>query len=487
MGNQKDMFGHVIVPTDTSASESWTDREKVLKLLKGNRRCDENHHTRPRLRVEDRKKDRQVKPRNRKSLNRSSSPNSATIIEIRVTAFRKSISTKDGLPTNSSDCSSAKEEAKRKTRSQDRVPSKRSRSSDVSPYHSAKPHGSSVRLPSFSKQHLPRGADAPAVLKDDPRLRKRRKSGWGSVADALAARDGFKEGETDIAHTRLLERTLFALRGFGCFDITWGIGSYGKNFAELIRRIGTDNTEDMRVHHVKCKVANRIAYGFSNLKFGSKKLGFEDEKNLILGDFCHVPNAELELHFLVDGKMEKRPEEPKTVENFGKCVENQTNLRCLFFGEQYRDERELALQNLLELNDDAPELFSLDFLVVTWETFMYDYVDKTFEGMRRLGQFCRPSDDIVEIRRLALARHPSGGIIWKHPLSFNMASSRGYWRRNLLPRLEAGVEKVGYSVALEKIVGVKKAGKRGNYNVGAGDQQLPPLGKRLSAEEREIP
>ena len=141
---------------------------------------------------------------------------------------------------------------------------------------SARSHASQVRLPSFLKRPLPRGTDAPVILLDDPRLRKRRKSGWGSVADALNARDnardGLKGGEASTAYPRLLGRTLFAMRGFGCFDAHWGIGSYGKNFIELIRRIGSDNMEDLRLNQVKCKITNRIDTRFATLKFGSKKL-----------------------------------------------------------------------------------------------------------------------------------------------------------------------------------------------------------------------
>ena len=138
-------------------------------------------------------------------------------------------------------------------------------------------------------------------------------------------------------------------------------------------------------------------------------------------------------------------------------MENQTYIWCLLFGEEYREERENCLYALLDLHDEVPELFTLNFLLTTWEAFSYDYVSKTFDGMRKLGQFCRPSDDIVEIRRLALNRHPDGGIIWRTPLSFDMNSSRGYWRLNIIPRLEAGVERQGYAMALERIVGKKNA------------------------------
>ena len=150
-------------------------------------------------------------------------------------------------------------------------------------------------------------------------------------------------------------------------------------------------------------------------------------------------------------------------------------------------EREMCLTNLLELHDDTPELFSRAFLVVTWESFMYDYVDMSFGGVGGLGQFCRASGDIAEIRRLALAKNPQGGIIWKPPLSSNMISSRGYWRRNVLPRLEAGVEKVGYGLALEKMVGTtKKTGRKPNWQVGAETKRLHPLGKRLPKNERNL-
>ena len=139
------------------------------------------------------------------------------------------------------------------------------------------------------------------------------------------------------------------------------------------------------------------------------------------------------------------------------------------------------MADLLELHRATPELFTVGFLIATWEAFLYDFLDRMFEGMRRLGQFCRPSDDIAEIRRLALNRLPDGGLIWQHPLSFNMISSRGYWRLNIIPRLEASVEKVGYGIALQKIVGGKKL--KNDSVVGAVAKQLYPMGNRLYESE----
>ena len=101
---------------------------------------------------------------------------------------------------------------------------------------------------------MSRGDDAPVILKDDSRLHKRKKSGGESVEDALSAREGFKEGESDPTYPRFLERVVFDLRGFGCLDIAWGIGPFGKTFAELIRLIGTCNAEDLRSQHIESEI-----------------------------------------------------------------------------------------------------------------------------------------------------------------------------------------------------------------------------------------
>ena len=111
--------------------------------------------------------------------------------------------------------------------------------------------------------------------------------------------------------------------------------------------------------------------------------------------------------------------------------------------------------------------------------------------MRKLGQFCRPGDDIVEIRRLALNRHPDGGIIWQPPFSFDMSPGKGYWRRNIIPRLEAGAERQGYALALEKVIGKCTGKGRGrgkgllNSTVGASNKDLFPPDRETSEKRDE--
>ena len=187
-------------------------------------------------------------------------------------------------------------------------------------------------------------------------MHKRRRSGCESVVGALANRDGMKAGGNDPTYPRFLERTLCALRGFGCFDIAWGIGSYGENFTELARRIGADNTEELRLHRIKCKITNRFANGFSMPKMGSVELGYVDGETSFWwgGALRSCPNEDLEEHFITYISDGRKPDQPKTADVFRRCVENQPNMRCLFFGEQYRAERETCLRNLIELREDTP-------------------------------------------------------------------------------------------------------------------------------------
>ena len=348
------IFQQTIVSDSSETSESWSERAQELSRL-----AEESEVTKgrkPNRRASDTSDLEEVMSGTAKKVRKKKKPEHSdtdTSIESRVEMFRKSLSNRKSnrhLSSSSESSSPARRRVSRKTTSRSSHggsrKSRRSFSSEGSFALSAKSSVSNVRLPSFLKQPLPRGTDAPVELKEDPHLHKRKKSGWESVADALAARDGPKEGDAEPTYPRLLERALFALRGFGCFDVAWGIGSYGKNFTELIRRIGSDNSEDLRLNHIKCKITNRIAVGFSTLKFGAKKLGFEDEKNLLLGDFTQVSNSILEEHILVSATAEKKPGQPKMLEQFRRCAENQINLRCLFFGEQYRDERGLCLKNL---------------------------------------------------------------------------------------------------------------------------------------------
>ena len=382
--------------------------------------------------------------------------------------------------TGSSSYRSSRAIRRRKNR---RTPSGPSESTYESRSERSQRPSHQVRLPGFLKQPLPRGTDAPVGIKDDPNPRKKKKRCRGCSADALTANNAVREGDKEPSNARFLERTLFAMRGFGQWHIEWGAGCYGLAFAEFVRSIGSGHIEDLEFRNAKCKITNRLAVGLSNLKFGSKQFGQEGGKSLFLGDFAPVPNSVLEDHVPTSTKTEANPSPPRSIEMFRLCVGNQTNVWCLLFGQEYRSGREDCLYSLLDLQDETPELFTLNFLLATWEALTYDYLYRMFDGMRKLGQFCRPSDDIVEIRRSALNRHPDGGIIWQPPLAFDMISSSGYCRPNIIPRLESGAGRQTYATAQERIVGRVK--KQGNHSAVAGVEADAPYANLYPSGERD--
>lgn len=113
----------------------------------------------------------------------------------------------------------------------------------------------------------------------------------------------------------------------------------------------------------------------------------------------------------------------------------------------------MRLLNLHIAYGETKRLFTSDFLIATRESFTYDILGRAFEGMGVLRHAPRPSDDVAGIRRSALDKRHDGGWVWRYPLSFDMNSSRGLRRRNIIRRLYPSVEKDGYIVSLEKNAG----------------------------------
>ena len=87
--------------------------------------------------------------------------------------------------------------------------------------------------------------------------------------------------------------------------LSGGIGHYEKSFPDYIRRIGTDNVEDLRLNNVRCKITNRLAIGMSTLKLGSGELGAEDGGSLLLGELALVSDTVMGNRVLTAAKAEK--------------------------------------------------------------------------------------------------------------------------------------------------------------------------------------
>ena len=274
-----DLFANIAITSESGTPEDWSDQNSQMQTLFGLKRrasqrdSPNDHGQRKHRRKQSRSLSREKKKQSRKHR----PPSSSTSIESRVKVFRKSLSRRKPREGSNYETSSAKSSPRKcLPRGGGRSGSSLSSSSGRETIRSTKSKGSAAKLPSFLKQPLPRGTEAPVELRDDPKLHKRRNQPCESAADDLVAivpNPGVKDGESDATYPKLLERTIFALRGFGEFEVSWGIGQYGKSSTDYIRRIGDDNVEDLRVHNARCKITNRSAIGISTLKLGSLMFG----------------------------------------------------------------------------------------------------------------------------------------------------------------------------------------------------------------------
>ena len=106
----------------------------------------------------------------------------------------------------------------------------------------------------------------------------------------------------DLDTNRLLPDTLYILRGFGVFRIEVGEGQSGKALVNTLRSASNNDKEAFRDAHIKCPINNRMCNASTTLKFGTTRMGTEDETTCVMSDFASVPTTVLEDWFLDDEK-----------------------------------------------------------------------------------------------------------------------------------------------------------------------------------------
>ena len=99
-----------------------------------------------------------------------------------------------------------------------------------------------------------------------------------------------------------------------------------------------------------------------------------------------------------------------------------------------------------------------------------DYGRMFTGGVRCLAQQGIKSGGSKELKRLA--RNSKG---WQLPHTFSMGSSKDYWRRFVLPKIDLETGRAEYRGALPKALA--SFGVSGDAPKAPGDQTLPPIQK----------
>ena len=172
---------------------------------------------------------------------------------------------------------------------------------------------------------------------------------------------------------RLLPDSLYILRGFGLFQLELGDGEAGKASVNTLRSAPTNDKEIFRDARLKCPINNWARHSPASLKFGTTRMGAEDEFACLLSDSPSVPTT-------VSDKLGRRLPAPWGNTCIAKAVADQINYLGLIYSSRRREERISALRFLLEIHEVDPEFPTVGFICSVWGRAHYDFFKKCPSG-----------------------------------------------------------------------------------------------------------
>ena len=200
-----------------------------------------------------------------------------------------------------------------------------------------------------------------------------RKDYIGDIADsicALAVREG---GGSDLGTNRAKGLTVFALRGFWEFKPRIATGVYGSGMYEARLHISHNGKHLLWNLGLRCPITQRIAKCASLGLRGSMSMEFAGKDTLLLADPPPWAEANFMNYRMSDVKTSKRASEPHTISALGRSAKLQSMYFAAFHEDAHLEERNSTTQRRVDLHEDRPAAFSVDFMVDTWNRVVSDY------------------------------------------------------------------------------------------------------------------
>ena len=321
----------------------------------------------------------------------------------------------------------------------------------------------------------------------------KKKDPWDIVAEGIGELRGGSD-EKDVKSTnKITEFVVFALRGFGCFKVELGIGAYGKELCETLKRQATVMKEAMYRKGIRVPLTNRIVSGMAEAAWGSEVPGGVPENHLLARDFVPWDLGSFEDYVRKDDKFEARSRPPAAMNVITRAIKQQIKLFGAVYGEEHISERMEALSFLEELHESYEEFFSPIFLMAVWDEMVFEYTMVVTEGIRRLLQSLPKSARRDKLKERALTPKPDGTTIWKFPVTFKMTNGLGFWKSRIVPRLERKVEREMLQSAIPYAPGKRAAGREEDEDEGVEKGQdcatansfrsMYPAGRKLTMQE----
>ena len=201
-------------------------------------------------------------------------------------------------------------------------------------------------LPPCLRQTFPRATDPPLSLRYYPTIlpdATKQRNDMDKVTDVILSLQGQKSGNIEADHSKLAGKTISALRGFGGFQVRWGIWAYGKELNAHLRRMSAYEKEEIQAEGVRRLISNRAACGISTLKIWTFRHGEEDNKTATLADFAPSTVEEIEKHYLAIADMGPDGRYPFSLDFTMRSIRNKNLARSMIFGAEHYSERGEAL------------------------------------------------------------------------------------------------------------------------------------------------
>ena len=313
-------------------------------------------------------------------------------------------------------------------------------------------------MPSFVRRPREKPTFIPVEMQLDYEAGARSKEPWDVVAEGIGElRQGNDEKDTKST-TRLTEFLVFALRGFGCFKIELGVGAYGKELSETLKRQATVMKEFMYRKGIRVPLTNRVIAGVSEASWGSEVPNGAPETSLLARDFAPWGLNSFEDYVRKDEKIEGRGKAPTAMNVISRAIKQQIKIFGAVYGEEHVMERLEALSFLEDLHESYEEFFSPSFLMAVWDEMTFEYLMVVTEGIRRMLQALPKGARRDKLKEKALTPRMDGSATWKFPITFKMTNSLGFWKSRIVPRLERKVERDMLQSAIPQPQGKRAAG-----------------------------
>ena len=161
-------------------------------------------------------------------------------------------------------------------------------------------------MPNFARRPREKPTFIPVEMQAEYESHRGKKGPWEIVSDGFGEMRQTAEEKDTKQSSRVTEFTIFALRGFGCFRVELGVGAYGKELSETLKRQASVMKETMYRKGIRVPLTNRIIQGASEALWGSEVHGASPGNQLLVSDFAPWGLNSFEDYVRKDEKIEPR-------------------------------------------------------------------------------------------------------------------------------------------------------------------------------------